>query len=67
MRFTPSEIEEFIANIKDDMKGMDPIDPDYIAHECELDNFYRELEWMEDNLSRLRDEEESYYGTEFLD
>jgi len=57
MRFTPSEIEQMIENIKIKMDGLSPIDPDFLELDYDLDNLYRELQMMEDNMAQLQAED----------
>jgi len=57
MRFTLSEIEQMIENIKIKMDGLSPIDPDFLELDYDLDNLYRELQMMEDNMAQLQAED----------
>jgi len=66
MRFTPSEIEQMIENIKIKMDGLSPIDPDFLELDYDLDNLYRELQMIEDDMAQLQAEDD-YYHEEFVD
>ena len=66
MRFTPSEIEQMIENIKIRMDGLCPIDPEFMELDYDLDNLYRELQMIEDDMARLHAEDD-YYQEDFID
>jgi hypothetical protein len=66
MRFTPSEIEQMIENIKIRMDGLCPIDPEFMELDYDLDNLYRELQMIEDDMARLHAEDD-HYQEDFID
>jgi hypothetical protein len=66
MEYTPSEIEKMIDETKSKMQGLSPIDPDYIELDYDLDNLHRELQTIEDNMARLKAEDD-YYQEKFVD